>query len=658
MASASNGVSITNMQFSSLDVPSERKNNLGTANQAFLETEISEADRKYSAVGENTEQKLDQEGYARKSPLNREDMNTDIHDDTRKVNLKETRTSPLILTGLQYKVDDCPPWHTTILLGFQHYLMLLSSNLATPAIFATIMCAAGNKHVTSTLMGNMLFACGLGTVLQTLFGSRLPIVQCPAFAYVVPMLAMIEIEEFACPDFAAVANSTAANNLLSEEVYWTTRLNMLAGSGIVAAVVEIIIGASGIINILLRFIGPLTVAPTIMMIGLGVTKLGFELAGKHWGIGLGTIILIVLLSECIPSFSMKVPCRCKMCPAKTNVVFHKMFSVIISVCVMWLLCHILTVTNVFPEDETVYGYEARTDLRTDFLRVAPWFSFPYPGKFGLPVFNTAMFVGMIAGVLTSIIESIGDYYTCARIAGAVPPPPSAVNRGILLEGIDCILAILVGSGFGVTSCSQNIGVISLTKVGSRRVVLVAGLMLMFFGCFSKMSAFVVTVPDPIIGAAFIVLFAVLTAVGGSNLQYVDLNSPRNMIVLGMSLFVGLALPQWLTDNQDLFLQLASGPRQVITALLGNNIFMACFTAVILDNLMPGTAEERGIFAWREVFEDGGEDAAGDDNNNTMTLRTYDLPIGMNYIRKWKWTYYLPFSPTFLGMDACCPNDNS
>ncbi|OWF41414.1 Solute carrier family 23 member 1 [Mizuhopecten yessoensis] len=323
---------------------------------------------------------------------------------------------------------------------------------------------------------------------------------------------------------------------------------------------------------------------------------------------------------------------------------------------MWLLCYILTVTNVFPVDETAYGYDARTDLRTEIMYEAPWFSIPYPGKFGLPVFNTAMFVGMIAGVLTSIIESIGDYYTCARIAGALPPPPSAVNRGILLEGIDCILAILVGSGFGVTSCSQNIGVISLTKVGSRRVVLVAGIMLIFFGCFSKMSAFVVTVPDPIIGAAFIVLFAVLTAVGGSNLQYADLNSPRNMIVMGMALFVGLALPPWLTDNQDLFLQLDSGLRQVITALLGNNIFMACFTALILDNLMPGTVEERGLVAWRQVFEDSGSDVDG--TTNAMTLKTYDLPFGMSYIRKCKWAYYIPFSPTFLGMDGCCSGSSA
>ncbi|XP_021372051.1 solute carrier family 23 member 1-like [Mizuhopecten yessoensis] len=257
-----------------------------------------------------------------KPPIDQEDQNDDLNE-----SLKGIRTSPMILTGLQYKVEDSPPWHTTMLLGFQHYLMLLSSNLATPAIFATIMCAAGNKQVTSTLLGNMLFACGIGTVLQTIFGTRLPIVQCPAFAYVVPMLAMIEIEEFACPDFSVVGNATAGGLTgLSEDEYWKTRLNMLAGSGMVAAAVEIIIGASGIINILLRYIGPLTVAPTIMMIGLGVTKLGFNLAGKHWGISLGTIILIVVLSECIPKFSIQVPCSGPKYPAKTDIVFHKMFS--------------------------------------------------------------------------------------------------------------------------------------------------------------------------------------------------------------------------------------------------------------------------------------------------------------------------------------------
>ena len=55
----------------------------------------------------------------------------------------------------------------------------------------------------------------------------------------------------------------------------------------VAAAFEIVLGASGVLTILLRFIGPLTVAPTIMLMGLGVAKTGFELSGKHWGIALG-----------------------------------------------------------------------------------------------------------------------------------------------------------------------------------------------------------------------------------------------------------------------------------------------------------------------------------------------------------------------------------
>ena len=51
-----------------------------------------------------------------------------------------------------------------------------------------------------------------------------------------------------------------------------------------AAALEIAIGASGIIGLLLRFIGPLTVAPTIILIGLSVAEYAFGLAGKHWGI--------------------------------------------------------------------------------------------------------------------------------------------------------------------------------------------------------------------------------------------------------------------------------------------------------------------------------------------------------------------------------------
>lgn len=73
---------------------------------------------------------------------------------------------------------------------------------------------------------------------------------------------------------------------------------------------------------------------------------------------------------------------------------------------------------------------------------------------------------MFAGVLASAIESVGDYYACARLSGAPPPPMHAVNRGIGTEGIGCIIAGMLGTGNGTTSYSENIGAIGITRVHS------------------------------------------------------------------------------------------------------------------------------------------------------------------------------------------------
>ncbi|XP_052783872.1 solute carrier family 23 member 1-like isoform X2 [Mya arenaria] len=568
-----------------------------------------------------------------------------------------------ILSGLQYKVDDNPPWISTFLLGFQHYLMLLSSNLATPGIMASIICAINipeTMHVRSVLLGNMIFACGVCTLLQTFFGARLPIVQCPAFAYIVPMVALVKIPRWSCPAAAeeGLVNITANGSQLADDAVSSNhveRMNQLTGSIMVAALLEILIGASGLVSVLLKFIGPLTVAPTIMLMGLSVAETGFNLSGKHWGISAATIILIILFSEIIPIFEFSNPFS-KNKDQKIQFVLHKLFSVILSTCIMWFVCYILTATGAFPE-EGHYGYEARTDIRLDVIKEVAWVRFPYPGYWGTPTFNSGFFIAMIAGVITSVIESIGDYYTCARLAGALPPPPHAVNRGIFVEGIDCIISSAVGAGFGVTSCSQNIGVISLTKVGSRRVVMMAGFIMALFGCLGKFSALVVSMPDPIIGASFLVLFGVLAAVGASNLQYVDLNSSRNLVVFGISLFLGLSFPNWVTANEQLIRTGNENLDQVIQALLANNMFMGCFSALVLDNVIPGTDEERGIIVWREVPEDTDEDSDdGDYQNLNLSMKTYDLPFGMNLIRSLRWGKYVPFFPTFEGFDdlRCCP----
>jgi len=58
-------------------------------------------------------------------------------------------------------------------------------------------------------------------------------------------------------------------------------------------------------------------------------------------------------------------------------------------------------------------------------------------QWGLPTISTGAVFGMLAGVLAGTVESIGDYYACARLAGAPSPPTHAVNRGI------CTICLLV-----------------------------------------------------------------------------------------------------------------------------------------------------------------------------------------------------------------------
>lgn len=55
--------------------------------------------------------------------------------------------------------------------------------------------------------------------------------------------------------------------------------------------------------------------------------------------------------------------------------------------------------------------------------------FHLTGQWGTPTVTVAGVLAMLAGVLASSVESVGDYYACARISGAPPPPVHALNRG-------------------------------------------------------------------------------------------------------------------------------------------------------------------------------------------------------------------------------------
>lgn len=302
---------------------------------------------------------------------------------------------------------------------------------------------------------------------------------------------------------------------------------------------------------------------------------------------------------------------------------------------MWLVCGILTATNVFEP-----GNPARTDVRIKVLEDAPWFRIPYPLQFGIPTFTVSSILGMLAGVLACTVESISYYPTVAIMCNAASPPVHAINRGIGTEGFGCVLAGLWGCGNGTNTFGENVGAIGVTKIGSRRVIQWAAVIMIIQGVFGKLGACFILIPDPVIGGCFCVMFGLIAAFGLSALQYVDLRSSRNLYIIGISLFFPLVLCPWIQDHPNAINTGIEILDSTLSVLLGTTILVGSCIGCLLDHIIPGTKEERGITQWSK------EMALTTDEQQTTENSTYDFPIGMQTLRKWKFTYYLPFSPTY------------
>ncbi|XP_019120047.2 solute carrier family 23 member 2 isoform X2 [Larimichthys crocea] len=536
-----------------------------------------------------------------------------------------------------YTIEDTPPWYLCVFLGLQHYLTCFSGTIAVPFLLAEAMCVGFDQWATSQLIGTIFFCVGITTLLQTTLGCRLPLFQASAFAFLAPARAILSLDKWKCNNTEVpVFNST---ELFHTEHIWHPRIREIQGAIIVSSMVEVFIGALGLPGILLKYIGPLTITPTVALIGLSGFQAAGERAGKHWGIAMLTIFLVLLFSQYARNVHFPLPVyKAKKGWTAYRLQVFKMFPIIMAILVSWLLCFIFTVTDVFPPEVNKYGFYARTDARQGILAAAPWFKIPYPFQWGLPTVTAAGVIGMMSAVVASIIESIGDYYACARLSCAPPPPIHAINRGIFVEGISCVLDGLFGTGNGSTSSSPNIGVLGITKVGSRRVIQYGAAMMLLLGLVGKFSALFASLPDPVLGALFCTLFGMITAVGLSNLQFVDLNSSRNLFVLGFSIFFGLMLPSYLKQNP-----LVTGiveVDQVLNVLLTTAMFVGGSVAFILDNTIPGSPEERGI---RKLKRGAGLSAA-----ELEGMRSYDLPFGMDFIRRHSIFKYIPISPTFTG----------
>ena len=206
---------------------------------------------------------------------------------------------------------------------------------------------------------------------------------------------------------------------------------------------------------------------------------------------------------------------------------------------------------------------------------AAWFALPEPFKYGFDI-NLTIIIAMCLMSIVSAIETVGDISGIAKGGANREATDKEIQGGTYADGIGTAIAGVFG-GLPNTSFSQNVGLISMTGVMSRRVVTIAAIFLILCGLVPKIGALVASMPIAVLGGGVIVMFGMVASAGINMLSGVDWNK-RNMMIFAISLSIGFGLQKVPSSVAGL-----GGEMQM---LLTSGLLPAAFLAVLLNIILP------------------------------------------------------------------------
>ncbi|XP_022885310.1 nucleobase-ascorbate transporter 6-like [Olea europaea var. sylvestris] len=503
------------------------------------------------------------------------------------------------LPNVFYCITSPPPWPEAILLGFQHYIVMLGTTVIIPTALVPQM--GGGNEEKAKVIQTLLFVAGLNTLLQSLFGTRLPVVIGGSYTFVAPTISIILSGRWNDPDpvskFKKIMRATQ-------------------GALIVASTIQIVLGFSGLWRNVARYLSPLSAVPLVALAGFGLYEFGFPGVGKCVEIGLPQLIIVIFISQYLVDLIK---------PGKH--IFER-FAVLITVVIVWIYAHLLTVGGAYNDKAPKTQTSCRTD-RAGLIDAAPWIRVPYPFQWGAPSFDAGEAFAMMMAAFVALVESCGAFIGASRLSSATPLPPSILGRGIGWQGVAILLSGLFGTGNGSSVAVENVGLIGLTRVGSRRVVQISAGFMLFFSVLGKFGAVFASIPAPIFAALYCVFFAYVGSSGLAFLQFCQLNSFRNKFILGFSIFMGLSVPQYFNEYTAIK---GYGPahtsgrwfNDIINVPFSSEAFVAGILAYFLDNTLdkkdPQVRNDRGRHWW-DRFHSFKSDARSEE--------FYSLPFNLN-----------------------------
>lgn len=410
--------------------------------------------------------------------------------------------------------------------GLQHILAMFVANI-TPIIIVTGACGLSSQDTAMVIQNAMIIA-GIGTFIQLFpvwkIGSKLPIVMGISFTFV----------SLACV-------------IGSQYGYGT-----LMGAVLVGGIIEGILGLFA--KYWIKIVAPIVSATVVTAIGFSLLSVGASSFGGGTGaIDFGSaenwILGTITLASCL-LFNIF---------AKG---YLKQLSVLFGLVVGYILA--------------LFMHKVDFSSFNDVQIVALPHLMPFEINF-----NINAIVAFVLIFLVSATETIGDTSALASSGLGRDVTEKETSGSIACDGFVSSISSLFGC-LPITSFSQNVGLVAMTKVVNRYAIASGALIMVLAGFFPAIGVLLSTLPSAVLGGCTIMMFGTIVV---SGIQMIGKcgYSQRNVIIVALSLSVGLGF----TQCSELF---TIFPDIVKSVFAENCVAIVFVMAIILNIILPKNME--------------------------------------------------------------------
>jgi NCS2 family nucleobase:cation symporter-2 len=424
-------------------------------------------------------------------------------------------------------MDGIPKFSQALPLALQHVVAMIVG-CVTPAIIVSNVANLSTADRVILIQAALVVS-ALSTLLQLFpigkkngfhLGAALPVIMGISFAYV--------------PSMQSIAADYGVPAIL--------------GAQIVGGVVAFIVGA--FVMQIRKFFPPLITGTVVFTIGLSLypTAINYMAGGtssptygswQNWGIAFLTLVVVTVLNH----FGKGI---------------FKLASILIGIIVGY-------VVSLF------FGM-------VDFASIgsAAAFQVPQPLHFGI-MFEPSSCIAIAILFAINSIQAIGDF--TATTSGSIDREPTdkELQGGIMGYGVTNILGALLG-GLPTATYSQNVGIVTTTKVVNRCVLGLTAVILLAAGLIPKFSALLTTIPQCVLGGATVSVFASI-AMTGMKLVMSEEMTYRNSSIVGLAAALGMGISQATAA-------LSTFPSWVVTIFGRSPVVVATIVAVLLNIILP------------------------------------------------------------------------